>query len=100
MMINSYRELKVWQLGMQLVKDIYLLTRQFPNQELYGLTSQVRRASVSIPANIAEGHARESTKEFLRYISIAQGSLAENRNSPTSCCVSGLRAARVGCLDS
>ena len=70
MLINSYRELKVWQLGMQLAKEIYLLTRQFPNHELYGLTSQVRRASVSIPANIAEGHAREYTKEYLRYISI------------------------------
>jgi four helix bundle protein len=77
MSINSYRELKVWQLGMELAKEAYLLTRGFPKDELYGLTSQLRRAAVSIPANLAEGHAGGSTKEFLRFISIAQGSLAE-----------------------
>jgi four helix bundle protein len=75
--MNSYRELKVWQLGMQLAKDVYLLTQQFPKHEIYGLSSQVQRAAVSIPANLAEGHAKDSTKEFLRHISIAQGSLAE-----------------------
>ena len=75
--MNSYRELKVWQLGMQLAKDVYLLTQQFPKHEVYGLSSQVQRAAVSIPANLAEGHAKDSTKEFLRHISIAQGSLAE-----------------------
>ena len=77
MSIKSYRDLKVWQTGMTLTKSVYLLTRKFPKEELYGLTSQVRRSSSSIPANLAEGHARESTKEFLRHISIAQGSLAE-----------------------
>jgi four helix bundle protein len=75
--INSYRELKVWQLGMQLARDVYLLTRQFPKHEVYGLSSQLQRASVSVPANLAEGHAKDSTKDFLRHISIAQGSLAE-----------------------
>ena len=77
MQVNSYRELKVWQLGMQLAKDVYLLTQRFPKHEAYGLSSQLQRAVTSIPANLAEGHARDSTKDFLRHISIAQGSLAE-----------------------
>ncbi len=77
MQVNSYRELKVWQLGMQLAKDVYLLTQRFPKHEIYGLGSQLQRAAVSVPANLAEGHAKDSTKDFLRHISIAQGSLAE-----------------------
>jgi four helix bundle protein len=80
--INSYRDLKVWQLGMELAKEAYLLARGFPKDELYGLTSQLRRATVSIPANVAEGHAKDLTKEFLRHISIAQGSLAETETHP------------------
>jgi four helix bundle protein len=75
--IDSYRDLKVWQLGMELTKDVYLLTQKFPKTEAYGLSSQVQHAAVSVPANLAEGHAKESTKDFLRHISIAQGSLAE-----------------------
>ena len=75
--VSSYRELKVWQMGIQLARSTYTLTQKFPKDELYGLTSQMRRAAVSIPANIAEGHARDSTKEFLHHISIALGSLAE-----------------------
>jgi four helix bundle protein len=75
--VTSYRQLKVWQSGIQLVKSVYVLSQKFPKDELYGLTSQMRRAAVSIPANIAEGHARDSTKEFLHHISIALGSLAE-----------------------
>ena len=75
--VRSYQELKVWKLGMELTQGIYSLTREFPQHELYGLTSQMRRSAVSIPANLAEGHARESTKEFLRYVHIARGSLAE-----------------------
>jgi four helix bundle protein len=75
--VSSYQQLKVWQLGIQLSKTTYALTRTFPKDELYGLTSQMRRAAVSIPANVAEGHARDSTKEFLHHISIALGSLAE-----------------------
>ncbi len=77
MSVASYQQLKVWQSGIQLVKSVYLLSQKFPKDELYGLTSQMRRAVVSIPANIAEGHARDSTKEFLHHISIALGSLAE-----------------------
>jgi four helix bundle protein len=75
--VKSYRELQVWRLGMELAREVYLFTRAFPREELYGLTSQARRATVSIPANIAEGHAKSSTKDFLRHLSIAQGSLAE-----------------------
>jgi four helix bundle protein len=77
MSLESYRQLKVWQLGMQLAKDVYLLTQKFPKHEIYGLSSQLQRSVVSIPANIAEGHARDSTKNYLRHLSIAQGSLAE-----------------------
>jgi four helix bundle protein len=75
--VSSYQQLKVWQTGIQLSKAVYGLTQKFPKDELYGLTSQIRRAAVSVPANIAEGHARDSTKEFLHHISIALGSLAE-----------------------
>ena len=75
--LNSYRELKVWQLGMEIAKDIYMLAQALPRHEVYGLSSQMQRSAVSVPANIAEGHAKESTKDFLRHISIAQGSLAE-----------------------
>ena len=77
MSVASYQQLKVWQSGVQLVKSVYVLSQVFPKDELYGLTSQMRRAVVSIPANIAEGHARDSTREFLHHISIALGSLAE-----------------------
>ncbi len=76
-MINSFRDLRVWQSGMDLVEEIYRLTRTFPSHEVYGLTNQMRRAAVSIPSNIAEGHTREGSKEYLQYLSIAQASLAE-----------------------
>jgi four helix bundle protein len=77
MTINSFRDLRVWQAGMDLVVLVYRLTQLFPREELYGLTSQLRRAALSVPSNIAEGHARESSKEYLNHLSIAQGSLAE-----------------------
>ncbi len=77
MEVKGYRDLKVWQLGVALAKEVYLLTRGFPKHEVYGLSSQAQRAAVSIPANIAEGHARDSTREYLQHVSIAQGSLAE-----------------------
>jgi len=75
--IQSYQELIVWQKSMDLVVLCYNICRQFPDQERFGLTSQMQRAAVSIPANIAEGKHRQHTKEFLQHLSIASGSLAE-----------------------
>jgi len=77
MTVSSYRELKVWQLGMRITRAVYVASQKFPRHEVYGLTSQACRAAVSIPVNIAEGHARDLTKEFLHHVSIALGSLAE-----------------------
>ena len=76
-LIRSYTDLRVWQRGMDLVEAIHVTTQSFPKHEIYGLTSQVRRAAVSIPANIAEGHSREHTKEFRNFLSMAQGSISE-----------------------
>ena len=73
----GYTQLKVWQLSMDLAERIYRSTQCFPKYEVYGLSSQMQRAAVSIPSNIAEGHARDSTQEYLRFVSIALGSLAE-----------------------
>ena len=75
--VRSYRELKVWQLAMDVAEEIYRITSSFPKHEIYGLTSQIRRAAVSVLSNIAEGSSRESTKEYLHHVSIAVGSLAE-----------------------
>ena len=75
--VKSYRDLKLWQKAMDLVVDCYEETKEFPKSEIFGLTSQLRRAGVSVPANIAEGHARQYTKEYLRHLSFAYGSLAE-----------------------
>jgi len=75
--VRNYQDLVVWQKAMEAVKAVYLLTRSFPKEEVYGLTSQLRRAAVSIPSNIAEGHARKSRAEYLNFLSIAQGSRAE-----------------------
>jgi len=77
MRLTSFRDLRVWQLSMELVEIIYRLTQNFPKHEIYGLTSQIQRAAVSVPSNIAEGHTREHTREFLHHLSIAQASLAE-----------------------
>lgn len=74
---KSYRDLEVWQKAMNLVVDCYQITKGFPKSEVFGLASQLQRAAVSIAANIAEGRARQHTKEFLQHISIAYGSLAE-----------------------
>jgi four helix bundle protein len=74
---TSFRELQVWRLSMSLTKDIYKITKRFPDDERFGLISQLRRAAVSIPSNIAEGQARYSQREFLRFLSNAKGSLAE-----------------------
>jgi four helix bundle protein len=75
--IRNYRDLAVWQKGMDIALAVYKITKSFPDDERFGLTSQLRRAAVSVPANIAEGHARSTTKDYLRFVSIAIGSLAE-----------------------
>jgi len=77
MKIESYRDLEVWQRAMVLVTDIYGITQAFPRDETYGLTSQLRRAAVSVPANIAEGWGRNMTKEFIQFLRTARGSLLE-----------------------
>lgn len=74
---SGYRDLLAWQLGMQLVKFIYFLTNGFPNHELFGLISQLHRAAVSIPSNIAEGYRRKSHRDFSHLLGISRGSLAE-----------------------
>lgn len=76
-MVKSYKDLIVWQKSMDLVEHVYRATRAFPREERYGLSSQVRRAAVSVPSNIAEGQARSSPAEFRNFLSIARGSLAE-----------------------
>ena len=76
-MLQSYRDLLVWQRALELAVRIYRLSEKFPKSEIYGLTSQVRRAAVSVPSNIAEGYGRGSRKEYLQFLSVAQGSLKE-----------------------
>ena len=73
MTVKDYRELIVWQKAMGLVELLYRRTRLFPKEELYGLTSQMRRAAVSIPSNIAEGQGRRTTRDFIHFLSIARG---------------------------
>lgn len=75
--INSYKDLKIWQNGIEIVEVIYNLTNSFPQNEQFGLTSQIRRSSVSIPSNIAEGWGRGYNTNFLQFIKIARGSLYE-----------------------
>jgi four helix bundle protein len=77
MTIQSFRDLEVWKLAMDLAAECYRVTKTFPKDELFGMTRQIRRSAASIPANIAEGHGREHTKEFLNHLSIARGSLME-----------------------
>jgi four helix bundle protein len=76
-MSQSFRDLQVWQRAMQLTTAIYRLTRDFPREEVYGLTSQIRQAAVSVPSNIAEGQGRLSSREFIQFLSIARGSICE-----------------------
>ena len=76
-MVNSFRDLVVWQRAIELVKETYRIIRLLPNEEKYALSDQMRRAVISIPSNIAEGQARNSTKEFIQFLSIARGSKAE-----------------------
>jgi four helix bundle protein len=73
--ITDYRDLDVWNESMNLAVDLYAVTRAFPREEMFGLTAQIRRASVSIAANIAEGYGRHQTKPFIQFLRVAQGSL-------------------------
>jgi len=77
MPLKNYRGLIAWQKAMELVETVYRLTRRFPKEELYGMTTQIRKAAVSIPSNIAEGQGRRTTPDFLHFLSIANGSLKE-----------------------
>ena len=74
---SSYKDLIVWQKSMALTGDIYKITEKLPKSETYGLTDQLRRAAVSVPSNIAEGHGRKTSKDFLHFLSIANGSCME-----------------------
>ena len=76
-MKRAHEDLRVYEAGMELVKEIYEITKGFPKEELYGITGQVRRAAVSVVANIAEGAARGSRKEFIHFLNISRGSLSE-----------------------
>lgn len=75
--MSTFRNLLVWQKSMDLVTKMYSSTQKFPKEELFGLTSQIRRSAVSIPSNIAEGYGRDSIKEYLRFLNISIGSLFE-----------------------
>jgi four helix bundle protein len=77
MAVGSYRELRVWQSAMELAEKVYSISAKFPRHELFGLGGQMQRCAVSVPSNIGEGHAKDSTKEYLKHVSIAMGSLAE-----------------------
>jgi len=75
--IKNFQDLRIWQIGIEVVKNIYILTKKFPKEELYGLTSQMRRSVVSIPSNIAEGFRRYHNKEYKQFLYTALGSCAE-----------------------
>jgi len=76
-MLRNYKELKVWQKAYAFCLQVYQLTRKFPTEEKYGLTSQIRRSAVSVPSNIAEGYGRKTTVDYIRFLYIAYGSLCE-----------------------
>jgi four helix bundle protein len=76
-MTRPHYNLEAWKLAMTLVKNVYQVTRSFPQEEIYGLTAQMRRAAVSVPSNLAEGAARTGRKEFAQFLSVAKGSLSE-----------------------
>ncbi len=75
--IKDFKDLKIWEKGMRIAENCYSLTKKFPKEETYGMTQQIRRASVSIPANIAEGCGRRSSGDYARFLNIAQGSVNE-----------------------
>ncbi len=76
-MVKTHKDLEVWKVSVEFVTELYLLTNTFPKSELFGLTSQIRRAAISIPSNIAEGAARKNTREFIQFLYISLGSLSE-----------------------
>lgn len=90
-MIKDYKDLIVWQKAMDLVVEVYMLVKLLPKEEVYALSSQIRRAAISIPSNIAEGQARNSTKEFIQFLAIAKGSKAELETQLLIC-------VKTGCL--
>lgn len=90
--VSSYRDLLVWRASVELATRCYEVTAGFPSAELYGMTSQIRRASVSVAANIAEGHGRDGTGNFIQFLRVAQGSLKELETHLLIC-------SRVGLLD-
>ena len=92
MTIRSYRDLRVWQAGMDLAENAYRLSQRLPASEMYGLTSQIRRSATSVPANIAEGYGRESTGSYIQFLKTARGSLRELETHV-------LLAQRVGLVD-
>ena len=75
--INSFKDLRIWQKGIEIVSDVYILTKKFPKEELFSLTSQLRRSAISIPSNIAEGFKRFHNKEYKQFLFITLGSCAE-----------------------
>jgi four helix bundle protein len=92
MALKSYRELIAWQKAMDLAENVYRHTSRFPREEVYGLTSQIRRSAVSVPSNISEGQGRRSTRDFHHFLSIARGSLCEMETQV-------LLSERLGYLD-
>ncbi len=91
-MIRSYRDLKVWQAGMDLAEAAYRLAQAMPTSEVYGLTSQIRRSAASVPANIAEGYVRDITRSYIHFLKTARGSLRELETHV-------LLAQRIGLID-
>jgi four helix bundle protein len=87
--IKDYRDLLIWKKGIELTKEIYNITSRFPSNEMYGLTSQLQRASVSIPSNIAEGQARQRSAEFCQFLRVSLGSLAEVETQMVIACELG-----------
>ena len=75
--IQSYKDVSIWQKGIEITEKVYLLTKSFPSEEIYSLTNQIKRATVSIPSNIAEGFGRNSTKSYVNFLKISRGSLYE-----------------------
>jgi four helix bundle protein len=75
--INDFKDLLIWQKGMDIAEKCYFLTKNFPKEEIYGMVQQIRRSSVSIPANIAEGYGRRSSRDYARFLNISQGSINE-----------------------